>query len=78
MMEIIIYKSVYGTIWLKGGCFGNTCLQAVETQKPFSSRPINNNDYKMFRPINSNGGRRGRDRMVVGFTIIHAISAYHH
>ena len=23
-------------------------------------------------------GRRGRDRMVVGFTIIYAISAYHH
>jgi hypothetical protein len=25
----------------------------------------------------SYGGRRGRDRMVVGFTIIYAISAYH-
>jgi hypothetical protein len=49
MMEIIIYKSAYGTTWLKGGCFGKTCLQAVETQKPYSSRPINNNDYKMFR-----------------------------
>jgi len=24
------------------------------------------------------GGRRGRDRMVVGFTITCAISAYHH
>jgi hypothetical protein len=23
-------------------------------------------------------GRRGRDRMVVGFTTIYAISAYHH
>ena len=23
-------------------------------------------------------GRRGRDRMVVGFAIAHAISAYHH
>jgi hypothetical protein len=23
-------------------------------------------------------GRRGRDRMVVGFTITYAISAYHH
>jgi hypothetical protein len=23
-------------------------------------------------------GRRGRDRMVVGFTIAHVISAYHH
>jgi hypothetical protein len=25
-----------------------------------------------------NGGRRGRGRMVVGFTITYAISAYHH
>jgi hypothetical protein len=24
------------------------------------------------------GGRRGRDRMVVGFTTTYAISAYHH
>jgi len=24
------------------------------------------------------GGRRGRDRMVVGFTTIYAISSYHH
>ena len=27
---------------------------------------------------NSKGGRRGRDRMVVGFTTSYAISAYHH
>jgi hypothetical protein len=25
-----------------------------------------------------NGGRRGRDRMVVGFITTYAISAYHH
>jgi len=24
------------------------------------------------------GGRRGRDRMVIGFTTTYAISAYHH
>ena len=24
------------------------------------------------------GGRRGRDRMVVGFTTTYAVSAYHH
>ena len=65
MMEIIIYKSAYGTTWLKGGCFGNTCLQAVETQKPYSSRPINNNDYKMFRKgiqIGEGNGNMGRER----------------
>jgi hypothetical protein len=27
---------------------------------------------------NTAGGHRGRDRMVVGFTTIYAISAYHH
>jgi hypothetical protein len=27
---------------------------------------------------NINGDRRGRDHMVVGFTITYAISAYHH
>lgn len=65
MMEIIIYKSAYGTTWLKGGCFGKTCLQAVETQKPYSSRPINNNDYKMFRKgiqIGEGNGNMGRER----------------
>jgi len=28
--------------------------------------------------LNNSRGRRGRDRMVVGFTAIYAISAYHH
>ena len=28
--------------------------------------------------LNIDWGRRGRDRMVVGFTTIYAISAYHH
>jgi len=28
--------------------------------------------------INIGGGRRGRDRMVVGFTTTYAISVYHH
>jgi hypothetical protein len=28
--------------------------------------------------INTNEGHRGRDRMVVGFTTIYAISVYHH
>jgi hypothetical protein len=28
--------------------------------------------------LNINCGRRGRDRMVVGFTTTYAISAYHH
>ena len=28
--------------------------------------------------IPKGGGRRGRDRMVVGFTTTYAISAYHH
>jgi hypothetical protein len=27
---------------------------------------------------NKNRGRRGRERMVVGFATTHAISAYHH
>ena len=27
---------------------------------------------------NVRGGRRGRDRMIVGFTITYAISVYHH
>jgi len=27
---------------------------------------------------NQRGGRRGRDRMVVGFTTTYAIGAYHH
>jgi hypothetical protein len=31
----------------------------------------------LYRQINI-WGRRGRDRMVVGFTITNAISAYHH
>ena len=28
--------------------------------------------------LNTNRDHRGRDRMVVGFTTTHAISAYHH
>jgi hypothetical protein len=28
--------------------------------------------------INIGGGRRGRDRMVVGFTTTYAINVYHH
>ena len=28
--------------------------------------------------VGGRGGRRGRDRMVVGFTTTYAISAYHH
>jgi hypothetical protein len=28
--------------------------------------------------IDVKGGRRGRDRIVVGFTTTHAINAYHH
>jgi hypothetical protein len=28
--------------------------------------------------INGGRGRRGRDHMVVGYTTIYAISAYHH
>jgi hypothetical protein len=31
------------------------------------------NDHHYFK-----GGRRGRDRMVVGFTTIYAIGTYHH
>jgi len=30
------------------------------------------------RPKHSVRGRRGRDRMIVGFTTTYAISAYHH
>jgi hypothetical protein len=32
----------------------------------------------IFKSCYSSRGRRGRDRMVVGFTTIYAISAYHH
>ena len=39
---------------------------------PFSATPLCLCDY------NLGSGRRGRDRMVVGFTITYAISAYHH
>jgi len=28
--------------------------------------------------MSTGGGRRGRDRMIVGFTTTYAISAYHH
>ena len=31
-----------------------------------------------FLYVHASGGRRGRDRMVVGFTTTFAISAYHH
>jgi hypothetical protein len=40
-------------------------------------RPVANH----WQPISHNaffGGRRGRYRMVVGFTMTYAISAYHH
>jgi len=32
----------------------------------------------LFSPSNGTRGRRGRDRIVVGFTTTCAISAYHH
>jgi len=35
------------------------------------------NTHSSHGPFNT-GGRRGRDRMVVGFTTTYAISAYHH
>ena len=39
-------------------------------------------NYSLFRlrmlSINIGGGRRGRNRMVVGFTTTYAISVYHH
>jgi len=37
------------------------------------------NKYYSFSCISSIGrGRRGRDRVVVGFTTIYSMSAYHH
>ena len=36
------------------------------------------NDDVIYRTFIWNWGRRGRDRMVVGFTTTYAISAYHH
>jgi hypothetical protein len=38
----------------------------------FSIYPLLHTHFKFWR------GRRGRDRMIVGLTIIYAISAYHH
>ena len=35
-------------------------------------------DYLVFIFLRHNEGHCGRDRMVVGFTTIYAISAYHH
>jgi len=35
-------------------------------------------DWHMHQILQLLRGHRGRDRVVVGFTIIYAISAYHH
>jgi hypothetical protein len=34
--------------------------------------------HRMYCKSHGKGGRRGRDRMVVGFTTTYAISAYQH
>ena len=43
-----------------------------------NSADINSTHLTYCQYLVSVGGRRGRDRMVVGFTTTYAISAYHH
>ena len=52
----------------------------IENNVVMYSEKIKTEDhiYTISLLIPNTGGRRGRDHMVVGFTTIHAISAYQH
>ena len=60
----------------------HVCLLCVMSVRYHYNTPVQpldlvyNMDYHNL--IKDNSGRRGRDRMVVGFTTTSAISAYHH
>jgi hypothetical protein len=53
------------------------CLMVFNTIRIASKVNMLDNVY-IYISINTMLGRRGRDRMVVGFTTTYAISAYHH
>jgi hypothetical protein len=56
----------------------NTFYKTVLIYKPIDTISIHVLHPNVCVSLNFNRGRHGRDRMVVGFTTICAISAYHH
>jgi hypothetical protein len=60
-------------------CFIHKILQLTDFVNNLNIKNTNNtHNNKCIKNIKLRRGRRGCDRMVVGFTTTYAISAYHH
>jgi hypothetical protein len=78
------YKPMTNTAWVRAG-FVNYKKGALDSQpqvlKFTSCLPMVGGSLRALRllpPHRDNGGRRGRDRMILGFTTAYAFSAYYH
>jgi hypothetical protein len=56
----------------KTSCSDHQCSLGFISAAPFQKKVIDTFPHRVLE------GRRGRERMVVGFTATYAISAYHH